>query len=267
MISHPIGKVGPLIKVTDFGLRHIRRFDGDHGNRQFRAAHTEGWMCPFDDEDDPSFDLFSLGCLFVFVLIKEHPFGEKMEMRITRIQSRQPMLAVCEVKISEIGYQLLNLIMKMLDFNANQRPKSYQVLEHSYFCPQQVLYHTPESLTSRQSVTPHEPSAMPTTSTPRPPSGEPPAKMKKTEQPPPVHSPFSVSGIYQLGSNLHYPQGPINTFAAHSSQSSIFNPKTFIPSTAPLLIPIGAKSLSSDALNNRNVFPYSSTLGLAESSW
>ena len=276
MISHSLGKVGPLMKVTDFGLRHVRRNDASQGIRRFRAAHTKGWMCPFDNEDNPSFDLFSLGCLFVFTLMKgDYPFGETMEMHIRRIKSREPMLGVCEEKISQISFYVLDLIRKMLDFNANQRPTTSQVLAHSYFSPQQdqVLCHTPESIISRQSVTPQKPSVtVPTTSTPRPTSGEPPAKIMRIEHQPHVYpSSLNVAGIHQLDSNIidYSHQGYRNTIPAHLLQpSTSFYSRTFAPSGAPPIANFqkGRESLSTEALYNPAVSACSFMQGLIERS-
>lgn len=68
LVSQKVGEMTPHIKVADFGLSH--KAANQRGNG-FLTAHTQGWMCPFDsDDDDPAFDIFSLGLLFVFTLLK-----------------------------------------------------------------------------------------------------------------------------------------------------------------------------------------------------
>ena len=134
LISFPKGDTGePVIKLADFGIRHAVR-DKATGLTQFRLVTTEGWMCPTDQQDpfQPSFDVFSLGCLFVFAASNGiHPFGTDP---ISRIANRQPMtLILGRIASSLLTPDFLDLISRMLNFEADQRPSSSDVLGDEIF--------------------------------------------------------------------------------------------------------------------------------------
>ena len=187
LISHPTGSVCPLMKLTDCGLRHLKN------KLRFQPAHTRGWMCPFDKEDDTAFDLFSLGCLYFFTIFKgQNPFGETKEIRINRIATRQPIIPLTVQQLQTIGIPVWELIKQMLDFNALLRPTTSIILAHSFFSPQQFFSPTPpENFISGQKVTPAASQLLMdmTSASSRPllPSGEPPHKMTRTEQQPPTN--------------------------------------------------------------------------------
>jgi len=134
LVSFPKGDgTEPMIKLADFGIRHAVR-DSLTGLTQFRPVTTEGWMCPTDQQDpfQPSFDVFSLGCLFVFAASNGlHPFGTDP---ISRIVNRQPMtLILGRIASSLLTPDFLDLISRMLNFEADQRPSSSDVLGHEIF--------------------------------------------------------------------------------------------------------------------------------------
>ena len=123
----------PMMKLTDFGIRHAVR-DETTGLTQFRLVTTEGWMCPADSEDpiQPSFDLFSLGCLFVYVSSNGlHPFGTDPA---SRIRNRQPMMLILgQMATSLLKASFLALGAQMLDFDSKMRPSANAVHNHPIF--------------------------------------------------------------------------------------------------------------------------------------
>ena len=126
LVSYPRGALQlPIVKLTDFGL--LRRVKGNV-IAQFETAFTEGWMCPFDSRDPvaSSFDVFPLGCLFGFTVSNgTHPFGTDP---ITAISNRHQMTLTLDEMASGVqSTELLNLIKRMLYYEADQRPSTYEV--------------------------------------------------------------------------------------------------------------------------------------------
>ena len=136
MISIPSGAVGPLVKLTDFGLRH-KSFSpsaGDH-NREFAAACSESWMAPEADFNYPS-DMYSFGLVAGFSLSNGlHPYGEQEWERISRIKSYQPMILTVDQLNhvdKEIAAQVMELIKSLLSKRPEERPTATQVLTHVF---------------------------------------------------------------------------------------------------------------------------------------
>ena len=100
LISTPKGALGPLIKVSDFGLRHTFRDELGSEESSFRPAFTEGWMCPSDVRDREghfrtSFDIFHLALVFGFTVSKgAHPFGTDLDKAIERIKNQKSMTLI-----------------------------------------------------------------------------------------------------------------------------------------------------------------------------
>ena len=145
LISYESGRMKPQMKLADFGLRHFVKEDGNETtlisgneqNRRFRPAHTKGWFSPSDPEDEPVFDMFSLGCLITFTLCKgAHPFGETKEERVSRISQNLPILKSCEEKLLSFGTAVVSVISKLLDFDTQQRPKASELLSYRFFAKQ-----------------------------------------------------------------------------------------------------------------------------------
>ena len=134
LVSFPKGDTNePTMKLADFGIRHAVQ-DEATGLTQFRLVTTEGWICPTDTQDPVcrSFDLFSLGCLFVYVSSNGlHPFGTDP---VSRIRSRQPMtLILGQMAISLLKASFLALVAQMLDFDSKKRPSATAVHYHPIF--------------------------------------------------------------------------------------------------------------------------------------
>ena len=129
LVSFPKGDGRePTMKLADFGIRHAVR-DEATGLTQFRPVTTEGWMCPADSQDpiSPSFDIFSLACIFVFVASSglHSLFGTDP---MTRIANRPPMTAFFSKRLLKLEF--LELIAQMLNFDSTKRPASSDVLNY-----------------------------------------------------------------------------------------------------------------------------------------
>ena len=137
LFSFPKGNLGPKVKITGFGLRHIK-FDDEE--MWFRPAFTEGWMCPSDalDEEEqrcPSFDIFALGLVFGFSASNGVlPFGSDLRMSITRIKNKRPMMLLLGQLDETVRIpSFFQLIDEMVDFDASKRPTASEILDHEFF--------------------------------------------------------------------------------------------------------------------------------------
>lgn len=122
----------PMMKLADFGISHAVRDEANGGVMQFRLVTTEGWMCPTDTQDpiDPSFDTFSLACVFIFVASSglQQTFDTDL---VSRIANRQSMTAFFSNSLLIPSF--LDLISQMLNSISKKRPSSSDVLNHPVF--------------------------------------------------------------------------------------------------------------------------------------
>ena len=137
LISAPRGDSGPMIKLADFGLLHAYSSGKE---KQFIPAFTKGWMCPTDGLNEegkrrPSFDVFALGLLFVVTTSNGvHPFGLNLKQAKKRIKNQLPMTLTTEQIDGSISSSaFFELVKKMLDFDASERPTASEILSSSIF--------------------------------------------------------------------------------------------------------------------------------------
>ena len=138
LISIPSGTVGPIIKLTDFGLRHSSKsfsLSGDR-DREFTPAYTESWIAPEPTLTFAS-DMFSFALVCGFSLSDgRHPHGERDLERIGRIKSYAPILLTAD-QLKHVNpsaaAQVLELIKFLLSKEADLRPTAAQMLKHELF--------------------------------------------------------------------------------------------------------------------------------------
>ena len=138
LISTPKGALGPLIKVSDFGLRHaIRKNKSSSKEMSFLPAFTLGWMSPADTADEEghfstAFDIFPLALVFVFLSAKGlHPFGSDLDEAIERLRKKLPMtLILSQIDENIRSTAFMALLDRMLNYDASKRPTASEIFEH-----------------------------------------------------------------------------------------------------------------------------------------
>ena len=138
LVSCSKGDLKPMMKLTDFGLRHVVQRDCSTGEKQFRQATTKGWFCPADQVDgqlSPPFDIFPLGNLFYYTASKgTHAFGSSLRHVMSRMKKKKPvMLDLALLDESVRCAAFLDLIKKMLYFDAGKRPSASEIVDHEIF--------------------------------------------------------------------------------------------------------------------------------------
>ncbi|XP_071965916.1 serine/threonine-protein kinase/endoribonuclease IRE1-like [Antedon mediterranea] len=133
LISKPdkFGKIKAMI--SDFGLCKKLAAGRHSFSRRSGVAGTEGWIAPEmltgDGRTTTGVDIFSLGCVFYYVLSKgKHPFGESLH--------RQANILSGNYKLDQLisdDFISRELISRMLCSECNKRPKANTVLSHPFF--------------------------------------------------------------------------------------------------------------------------------------
>ena len=156
LICLPKGDLYPSVKLSDFGIRHavINDFGTKNQKKRFLPAYTKGWMCPTDAVNNeglrnPSFDIFPLGLILGFTASNGiHPYGRDLDEAIKRIRKK------CSIKISleQLGDSVrsvafLELLTKMLNFNASNRPLTSEILDYLLTKINPVMEAEPEEKT------------------------------------------------------------------------------------------------------------------------
>ena len=147
LISIPKGALGPQLILSDFGLCHAFRNEFGSEESSFRPAFTNGWMCPSDYQVDQegnrnsSFDIFPLGLVLGFTASNGvYPFGTDLKEAIECMENQQPMtLAPQQIDESIQSASFLDLLGKMLDYDATKRPTASEILDHPFFKKQPII--------------------------------------------------------------------------------------------------------------------------------
>ncbi|KAI9812511.1 MAG: bifunctional endoribonuclease/protein kinase ire1 [Thelocarpon impressellum] len=164
--NDPNAILPPRLLISDFGL--CKKLDGDQSSFRATTAHaagTSGWRAPellVDDDASPqtlstsdtihsgetsepaiidtlsnrratrAIDIFSLGCVFFYILSRgNHPFGDRY-MREANIVKGQYNLEQLQ-ELADYGYEATALIERMLDHDPRRRPDAPTVMVHPFF--------------------------------------------------------------------------------------------------------------------------------------
>lgn len=124
--------------LSDFGL--CRKLNDDQSSflpTRAGSAGTSGWTAPealVSGKLTKAVDVFSLGCVFYYVLSGgTHPFGEPHLRQANIMSNQEPQLEESE----NVSLEALDLIKQMLSNDPKLRPTTQQVLEHPLFWPDQ----------------------------------------------------------------------------------------------------------------------------------
>lgn len=124
--------------ISDFD---VSRFIKDKSSHKARCG-TEGWSAPelwsnTEGERDTAVDIFSLGCIFYYVLTRgRHPFGPIADkiVRQQNINSGKFLLKSLDDLHDEFVVALAkDLIGEMIASNSSSRPSAEKILKHPLF--------------------------------------------------------------------------------------------------------------------------------------
>lgn len=133
LISFPnqYGKVKAMI--SDFGLCKKLAAGRVSFSRRSGVAGTEGWIAPemLTDEErtTTAVDIFSLGCVFYYVLCQgKHPFGDALQRQSNILLEKYSL-----ERLPEDDYVSRELIGQMIRSNPDDRPHIKAVIKHPFF--------------------------------------------------------------------------------------------------------------------------------------
>ncbi|XP_067128711.1 serine/threonine-protein kinase/endoribonuclease IRE1 [Centruroides vittatus] len=133
LISMPNSKGEVKAMISDFGLCK-KLSKGRLSFTRSGTAGTEGWIAPEmmtgEKRTTCAVDIFSLGCLFYYVISGgKHPFGDSFRRQANILNSESSLK-----DLSSDDYTVaLNLIEHMIKLDPAERPSINAVLKHPFF--------------------------------------------------------------------------------------------------------------------------------------
>ncbi|KAL3084436.1 hypothetical protein niasHT_035238 [Heterodera trifolii] len=133
ILINGVAKGPPRVKISDFGLCKTVKLGHNSISKVSGVVGTEGWMAPelWDSTASVTYaiDVFSLGCVFFYVLTEgEHPFGDS-NVRLYNISMNKFNLS----KLDDSDHTARSLIASMLRLNGALRPTSSILVTHPIF--------------------------------------------------------------------------------------------------------------------------------------
>uniref|UniRef100_A0A7E4WBT4 non-specific serine/threonine protein kinase n=1 Tax=Panagrellus redivivus TaxID=6233 RepID=A0A7E4WBT4_PANRE len=128
----------PRVLISDFGL--CKKIQHGHASlsRMSGFVGTEGYIAPEMYDTDGTrvthlVDVFSLGCVYYFVLTNgKHPFGDSIQRQSNILKGEYSLVALAG-RETTFDIAALNLIESMIQFKPIQRPRLSAVLAHPMF--------------------------------------------------------------------------------------------------------------------------------------
>ncbi|GFQ06756.1 serine/threonine-protein kinase/endoribonuclease ire1a [Phtheirospermum japonicum] len=118
-------------KLSDMGIS--KRLVGDMSSlsNHSTGCGSSGWQAPeqlLHGRQTRAVDLFSLGCVLFYCLTGgRHPFGGRLERDVNIVKSKIDLFLVEHIP------EAVDLLLQLLDSNAEMRPRALEVLCHPLF--------------------------------------------------------------------------------------------------------------------------------------
>jgi len=139
MLSEP-NRSSSVIKLVDFGCSEFYTGDVDHKEIRNNTSTTPAYSPPeafgkWKGPLNPSFDMFSMGCIIYIMLTGRHPFdiegGSTNEEMEYRIKKEMPPLRNSEIT-AHLSDSAISLLEKLLQKKPQRRMTAMQMLDHPW---------------------------------------------------------------------------------------------------------------------------------------
>ncbi|XP_072026641.1 serine/threonine-protein kinase/endoribonuclease IRE1-like [Amphiura filiformis] len=133
LISQPNAHGQIKAMISDFGLCKKLAAGRRSFSRRSGAAGTEGWIAPEmligEERTTTAVDIFSLGCVFYYVLSGgKHPFGDSLRRQANILNGEFSL-----DRISQDDIVSRQLLARMMDTVPSLRPLTKSILKHPFF--------------------------------------------------------------------------------------------------------------------------------------
>lgn len=122
--------------ISDFGLCKKLSVGKASFSKRSGVTGTDGWIASemvAGRRTTTSVDIFSMGCVFYYVLTKGcHPFGDPMK-RQANILGNEFSLCKISDSVTHVNVLAEELIQDMINVDAGQRPSARAILNHPLF--------------------------------------------------------------------------------------------------------------------------------------
>lgn len=122
---------GLCAKLSDMGISKRLANDASSLGHHATGIGSSGWRAPeqlLDGRQTRAVDLFSLGCVLFFCITGgKHPFGAEYERDGNIVNSRYDLFPIEDMP------EAADLVTRLLDSAADQRPRATEVLQHPFF--------------------------------------------------------------------------------------------------------------------------------------
>ncbi|XP_034936103.1 serine/threonine-protein kinase/endoribonuclease ire-1 [Chelonus insularis] len=130
----PRGEVRAMI--SDFGLCKKLQLGRMSFSRRSGVTGTDGWIAPEmlnGERTTCAVDIFSLGCVFYYVLSNgKHPFGDSLRRQANILCGENDLTAIQDIPDSDKELALI-LIKAMIDKNPTNRPPAIAIQNYPFF--------------------------------------------------------------------------------------------------------------------------------------
>ncbi|CAG4980142.1 unnamed protein product [Colias eurytheme] len=143
LLSMPSGTGEVRAMISDFGLSKKLNIGRVSFSRRSGVTGTDGWIAPEminGERTTTSVDMFSLGCVFYYVLSRgQHPFGDVLRRQANIITGEYNLDYLDKVLPEEEVLLTKILIRSMISTKASARPPCETVLRYPIFWGKQSI--------------------------------------------------------------------------------------------------------------------------------
>uniref|UniRef100_A0A8D8B9X7 non-specific serine/threonine protein kinase n=1 Tax=Culex pipiens TaxID=7175 RepID=A0A8D8B9X7_CULPI len=144
LLSLPDNKKRVRAMISDFGLCKKLNYGKASFSRRSGVTGTDGWIAPEmqrGHRTTTSVDIFSLGCVFYYVMTRgQHPFGDNLKRQANILSGEFDLRGLHkERKVTHVSVLAEELIGAMIANDQSKRPPAAAVRNHPLFWDNETI--------------------------------------------------------------------------------------------------------------------------------